>query len=260
MIFYPFENIRTRLQAEVSSIGEVGREVSTGTETTNASKKPTLTEAQKEERIQRRKRSYLRILSKIIREEGYLSFYKGMKMALIGTVVSSITFFFGYRMYKNLVLHKLKIFEKDMTSKHIMLVTILAGVSSSLSANPFWMTNARMTVSKGKQSMRECIKEIYNEGGIWQFYRGVAPNLILVLNPTINYVLYEAIKKYLSMGNEKNVSALKIFIASSIGKIAATFATYPILTVRVRLQTAKNKQGDVQVSQLELFKKLLQEL
>lgn len=93
-----------------------------------------------------------------------------------------------------------------------------------------------------------------------QFYRGVAPNLILVLNPTINYVLYEAIKKYLSMGNEKNVSALKIFIASSIGKIAATFATYPILTVRVRLQTAKNKQGDVQVSQLELFKKLLQEL
>ena len=105
--------------------------------------------------------------------------------------------------------------------------------------------------------MRECIKEIYDEGGILQFYRGVAPNLILVLNPTINYVLYEAIKKYLSLGNEKNVSALKIFIASSIGKIAATFATYPILTVRVRLQTAKNTQGNVQVSQLDLFKKLL---
>lgn len=59
--------------------------------------------------------------------------------------------------------------------------------------------------------------------------------MILVLNPIINFVVYEYIKKYL---DTKGASTLKIFIASSIGKILATFATYPILTVRVKLQKA----------------------
>lgn len=65
------------------------------------------------------------------------------------------------------------------------------------------------------------------------------PNMILVLNPIINFVVYEAIKKFLTLNGEKSASALKIFIASSVGKILATFATYPILTVRVKLQRAR---------------------
>ena len=60
--------------------------------------------------------------------------------------------------------------------------------------------------------------------------------MILVINPIINFVVYEAIKKYLTdLDSKKGASIMKIFIASSIGKILATFATYPILTVRVKL-------------------------
>lgn len=85
------------------------------------------------------------------------------------------------------------------------------------------------------------------------------PNLILVINPMINFVLYEAIKKFLTMkSGDKSVSALKIFIASSIGKIAATFVTYPILTVRVKLQTAGKEE--LNATQMELFKKLVKTL
>jgi len=40
------------------------------------------------------------------------------------------------------------------------------------------------------------IKEIYKEEGIQAFYKGVIANMILVLNPIINFVFYEAIKKY----------------------------------------------------------------
>ena len=59
--------------------------------------------------------------------------------------------------------------------------------------------------------------------------------MILVINPIINFVVYEAVKKYLSSGDKVDTSALTIFISSSMGKILATFATYPILTVRVKL-------------------------
>ena len=141
----------------------------------------------------------LKALNKMIKEEGLLSFYKGLRMALIGTIVSSASYFFGYRLFKNLAISKFGVAEADMTSKHIMLVTALAGAASSIGSNPYWLVNTRMTISKEKKSMLRTVREIYKEGGIAEFYKGVLPNLILVINPIINFVLYEAIKKSLSM-------------------------------------------------------------
>ena len=83
--------------------------------------------------------------------------------------------------------------------------------------------------------------------------------MILVLNPIINFVVYEAIKKFLTLEGEKGASALKIFIASSVGKILATFATYPILTVRVKLHKA-TEFGEAHLSQFNLFKKIMASL
>ena len=160
-------------------------------------------------------------------------------MALIGTIVSSASYFFGYRLFKNLVIHKLGLKEQELASRHIMLITALAGAASSVGTNPFWLANTRMTLDKEKKSMMSSIREIYKEGGISEFYKGVLPNLILVINPIINFVLYEAIKKFLTLkSGDTSAGALKIFIASSIGKIMATLVTYPILTVRVKLQKA----------------------
>ena len=59
--------------------------------------------------------------------------------------------------------------------------------------------------------------------------------MILVINPIINYVIYEACKKTLTSTGFSETSAIAIFIASSVGKIVATFATYPIITVRIKL-------------------------
>ena len=80
--------------------------------------------------------------------------------------------------------------------------------------------------------------------------------MILVLNPIINFVVYEAIKRFLSINGQKDTSMLVIFIASSVGKILATFATYPILTVRVKLQKEKQSGQESDLSQWKLFKKI----
>lgn len=61
--------------------------------------------------------------------------------------------------------------------------------------------------------------------------------MILVLNPIINFVFYEAVKK-----NFTQKGFLQIFVASSVGKIFATLATYPILTLRVKLQADKDSK------------------
>jgi hypothetical protein len=59
--------------------------------------------------------------------------------------------------------------------------------------------------------------------------------MILVLNPIINFVIYEEIKK-----NFPQKSFWQIFLCSSVGKLFATLVTYPILTVRVKLQASKD--------------------
>ena len=89
------------------------------------------------------------------------------------------------------------------------------------------------------------IAEISKNEGISAFFKGVLPNLILVLNPIINFVVYENIKKFAlkKYGSERKIPFSAIFFMSSIGKIMATLATYPILSVRVKLQADKNKDG-----------------
>ena len=59
--------------------------------------------------------------------------------------------------------------------------------------------------------------------------------MILVTNPIINFVFYETIKK-----NFPQKGFWQIFVASSIGKLLATFATYPYLTIRSKLHADRN--------------------
>jgi len=76
--------------------------------------------------------------------------------------------------------------------------------------------------------------------------------MILVLNPIINFVFYEAIKKYFTQKG-----TLQILVASSFGKLLATLATYPILTVRVKLQASKELlQSGMLVAVLKLLREM----
>ena len=189
-----------------------------------------------------------------------LSFYKGMASALLGVIVSSGSYFFCYRLLKNVVLSRLKILENELNSKQIMLITALAGLTSSAFANPIWFMNTRMTLAKVKKSFVQTAIDIYKEEGLLAFYKGVLPNMILVLNPIINYVVYEAMKKRLTLNGLKQASVLKIFIASSLGKILATLVTYPILTMRVKLQKQAGENEEENQSQWKIFWKVFRQL
>lgn len=165
-------------------------------------------------------------------------------MALIGTVASYGSYFFCYRMWKNILTSLLKI--KSLTPLHISLITFLSGSTSTIFASPFWFVNTRMTIDKekAKQKILTVVSQIYKQEGPQAFFKGVLPNLVLVLNPIINFVVYEAIIDWLR--SRRNASTLQIFVASSIGKLLATFATYPILTIRVRMQAAKDSRSILQ--------------
>jgi hypothetical protein len=79
-LFYPLENLRIRLQAGKFS-----------------------------DRKNEESKSSWQVLQEIIKDEGFLNFYRGLNMALIGTVASYGSYFFCYRLWKNLLTRVLKL-------------------------------------------------------------------------------------------------------------------------------------------------------
>ena len=72
--------------------------------------------------------------------------------------------------------------------------------------------------------------------------------MILVLNPIINFVVYETVTDwYRKSHQQRGMSTKQIFVASSLGKLLATLCTYPILTCRVRMQAKEESQTDSRI-------------
>ncbi|XP_028783801.1 peroxisomal nicotinamide adenine dinucleotide carrier [Neltuma alba] len=90
--------------------------------------------------------------------------------------------------------------------------------------------------------------EIFSEAGVVGFWKGVIPSLIMVCNPSIQFMIYESSLKHLkakrvakNQGN-RNVTAFEVFMLGALAKLGATVSTYPLLVVKSRLQ-AKQEIG-----------------
>lgn len=94
----------------------------------------------------------------------------------------------------------------------------------------------------------QAVREVYRESDIRGFWKGLVPTLIMVCNPSIQFMIYETLAKHLQSkrsGKElpkKNLTAVEVFLLGAIAKLGATVVTYPLLVVKSRLQ-AKQEIG-----------------
>lgn len=166
-------------------------------------------------------------LLSIYKEEGIKGFYKGINTTLGGAILSFGLYFFFYRMMKRIFLSR----KKTLSNLDIMFITWVAGTLNTVLTHPVWMVQTRMCIEKEKKSFLKHCKEIKNEGGYKAFMKGILPNLILVINPIINFVIYEKLRKKLVKGSAQP-GFLAILSISFIAKAIATLITYPMLTVK----------------------------
>lgn len=92
------------------------------------------------------------------------------------------------------------------------------------------------------------MQEVHHEAGIRGFWKGIIPTLIMVCNPSIQFMIYETSLKRLQAKRTANrhgvkpVTALEVFLLGALAKLGATVSTYPLLVVKSRLQ-AKQEIG-----------------
>lgn len=98
------------------------------------------------------------------------------------------------------------------------------------------------------------ITQLYNEGGLKRFWRGLIPALILTCNPAINYTAFDILKalylrRHPSRGSKLHPSTqlgpLAAFVIAAGAKVAATVLTYPLIRAKTMMMAKQSDMNDI---------------
>ncbi|WVZ08719.1 hypothetical protein V8G54_022065 [Vigna mungo] len=215
-------------------------------------------------------------MCKVVKEEGWERLYGGLMPSLVGTAASQGVYYYFYQIFRNMAeaaaLQKKKLGVSDGSVGMLssLLTAALSGCVNVLLTNPIWVVVTRMQAHRKESNhapdqgllvateqetisvveplpygTSRVIQEIFDEAGIRGFWKGVLPSLIMVSNPSIQFMLYEAmLSKLRKRRNSNRVTAVEIFFLGAMAKLGATVVTYPLLVVKARLQARQDKTGD----------------
>ncbi|KAK1689757.1 mitochondrial carrier domain-containing protein [Colletotrichum godetiae] len=153
-----------------------------------------------------------------------------------------------------------------------MIAGAIAGSATVIITNPIWVVNTRMTTrggnnaNKGKEAGGASTDEeaqvakpkkapstigtllalIKNEGP-QALFNGVIPALVLVINPILQYTLFEQMKN--TVEKKRRVTPTIAFFLGAAGKLFATSVTYPYITVKSQMHVAGNGEKKEGMSQ-----------
>jgi adenine nucleotide transporter 17 len=134
---------------------------------------------------------------------------------------------------------------KRLTTVESMLAGALAGSATVLLTNPIWVINTRMTTRKNKEIDAKTEQAPTTVGtllalikveGPQALFAGVVPALVLVINPILQYTIFEQLKNVLE--KKKRITPTVAFLLGALGKLFATSITYPYITVKSQAHVA----------------------
>lgn len=197
----------------------------------------------------------------IIKREGVRGLYAGLESAVFGISVTNFVYYYWYEWTRS-VFEKAALKagrpSKKLTAAESMIAGAIAGSATVLTTNPIWVVNTRMTARKedeGEEGGDEktapkkpkttlgTLMELLQKEGPKALFSGVLPALILVINPILQYTIFEQLKN--AVERRKKVTATDVFYLGAIGKLLATSITYPYITVKSRMHVA-SKDGPKQ--------------
>eukprot|EP01068_Selenidium_serpulae_P013752 Selendium_serpulae@DN6001_c0_g1_i1.p3 len=80
-----------------------------------------------------------------------------------------------------------------------MIASFLAGVVSAIVSNPVWVVNTREKIKQSRKNwFLTSLISLVEEEGLSSLMAGVGPAIVLVFNPTIQFVVYERLKVVLT--------------------------------------------------------------
>ncbi|AWP18669.1 putative peroxisomal membrane protein PMP34-like [Scophthalmus maximus] len=186
----------------------------------------------------RKAKSTPAILAEIIKEEGLLAPYRGWFPVICSLCCSNFVYFYCF--------HSLKanwLKGKQSAPSTDLIVGITAGIVNVLITTPLWVVNTRLKLQGSKfrnadiqmtnySGILDAFVQIVRDEGVGALWNGTFPSLLLVLNPAIQFMIYEGLKRQLRRGVPRELSSVEVFIIGAVAKAVATAVTYPLQTIQ----------------------------
>jgi len=197
---------------------------------------------------------------RIIQREGISGLYAGLDSAVFGISVTNFVYYYWYEWTRSgfeKAAVKAGRASKRLTTIESMIAGAIAGSATVLLTNPIWVVNTRMTTRKRNKETDESLLPgakaskapttvgtllaLIREEGLQALFAGVVPALVLVINPILQYTIFEQLKNILE--KKKRITPTVAFMLGALGKLFATSITYPYITVKSRMHVAGRDGG-----------------
>ena len=198
---------------------------------------------------------FLDAVRRIVQREGVTGLYAGVDSALFGISVTNFVYYYWYE-WTRAGFEKAAVTagraSKKLTTVESMIAGAIAGSATVMLTNPIWVINTRMTTRKRNKETDEGILPgakvakapttvgtllaLLKDEGPQALFAGVVPALVLVINPILQYTIFEQLKNTLE--KKRRITPTVAFLLGAFGKLVATTLTYPYITVKSRMHVA----------------------
>ncbi|KAK7203607.1 mitochondrial carrier domain-containing protein [Myxozyma melibiosi] len=248
---YPLITLSTRAQTERRKSVSADSSSAAATVDLPDSSKSAVDAARKRLAALKKKPSIVAAASKIIQREGVSGLYSGLQSALFGISVTNFVYYYFYEGTRSVFERRKALksgaaaaaaISQSMSTLESMLAGAIAGSATVILTNPIWVVNTRETARVGsapKQSTFATIRDILENDGPGAFFAGLMPALVLVINPILQYTIFERLRAVIE--RKRALRPLDFFILGALGKLVATSTTYPYITVKARMQVQRRR-------------------
>jgi len=201
--------------------------------------------------------AFLAAVQKIVAREGVSGLYSGLSSALFGISVTNFVYYYWYewtRAFFEAAAEKAGRASKKLTTAESMIAGAIAGSATVILTNPIWVINTRMTTRKADADQQAVLPgggskpprrpttlgtllTLLKTEGPQALFAGVVPALVLVINPILQYTLFEQMKN--SVEKKRRITPTVAFFLGALGKLFATSVTYPYITVKSQMHVAR---------------------
>lgn len=192
-------------------------------------------------------RGTIDIFLRTLKQGGPLALFRGLNFMLQYATLNMFSFFFLYsftlRVYRQVMLRNSA--SKIRIGMNLVL-GFIAACANTLTTLPFEVCVTRVQTGWKTKSrtLLAALNQVLREGGLRAAYTGVIPNLMLALNPALEFTIVDQVKTLLlAWQHQESLANGQAFILGGLAKCAATVITWPFIKAKLLLQASPGQDG-----------------
>lgn len=184
----------------------------------------------------------VQVLRQVAVNEGIGALWKGIGATIVGVMPARAIYFSAYTKGKH-VLGELNGGNESSPYVHLGAAA-MAGITTSTVTNPIWLVKTRMqlqsTSNRLYNSSWHCLTSIIKNEGFRSLYKGLGASYLGVVESTMQWVIYEHMKKRIHARQVEHPAWLDFFGAAATAKLVAAVLAYPHEVLRTRMREETN--------------------